>query len=102
MTLKFSISVVKVLQLKIKKILGLIPTFVEVTGKNWWGRGLFATHPEYGKKFHCFDIWVFCLIFLVVTRYFPVNLILWCFSFSRQPGFFNKINGAGIVSDNLE
>ena len=33
MALKFYSSVVKVLQLKVRKILGLVPTFVELTGE---------------------------------------------------------------------
>ena len=33
MTLKFSISVAKQLKLKVNNFLGLIPTFVEVTGE---------------------------------------------------------------------
>ena len=33
--LKFYTSVAKGLKLKVRKFWGLIPTFVEVTGKNW-------------------------------------------------------------------
>ena len=44
--LKFWPSVAKGLKLKVRKFLGLIPTFVEVTGENWSeGRGLFAPPP---------------------------------------------------------
>ena len=39
MTLAFYTSVEKGLKLKVKKFWGLIPTFVEVTGKEWY-RGL--------------------------------------------------------------
>ena len=35
MVLKFYISVTKGLKLKVEKFLGIIPTFVEGTGKNW-------------------------------------------------------------------
>ena len=41
--MKFYSSVEKVL--KVKKFLGLIPTFVEVTGETWWEGGLFGPHP---------------------------------------------------------
>ena len=41
---KFYISVVKGLKLKVKKFLGLILTFVEVTGENLVG-GTFAPPP---------------------------------------------------------
>ena len=37
MALKFNTSVAKELKLKVKKFLGLIPTFVEVTGENLVG-----------------------------------------------------------------
>ena len=50
MALKFYTNVAKGLRLTVRKVLGLIPTFVEVTGKKLvcegWeggGRGLFAT-----------------------------------------------------------
>ena len=36
-TLKFYTSAAKGLKLKLRKFLGLIPTFVEVTGENWQG-----------------------------------------------------------------
>ena len=37
MALKFNTSVAEELKLKVKKFLGLIPTFVEVTGENLVG-----------------------------------------------------------------
>ena len=37
MTLKFNTSVAKRLKLEVKEFLGLIPTFVEVTGKKLVG-----------------------------------------------------------------
>ena len=37
MTLKLYTSLEKGLKPKVKKFLGLIPTFVEVTGENWLG-----------------------------------------------------------------
>ena len=49
MDLKFYTSVVEGLKVKSRKFLGLIPTFVEVTGKKLAGLGgLFAPplHPE--------------------------------------------------------
>ena len=50
MASKFYTSVAKGLQLKLRKFLGLIPTFVEVTGETLVGEGeLFAPpDPEYG------------------------------------------------------
>ena len=45
MTLTFYTSVTKGLKLKVRKIWGLNPTFVEVTGAKLTG-GLFASHPE--------------------------------------------------------
>ena len=36
-TLKFYTSAAKGLKLKLREFLGLIPTFVEVTGENWQG-----------------------------------------------------------------
>ena len=44
--LKFFSSMAKVLKLKVRKIRGLIPTFVEVTGKKLVG-GLFASPPSH-------------------------------------------------------
>ena len=35
MALKFDMTVAKGLILKVRAFLGLIPTFIEVTGKNW-------------------------------------------------------------------
>ena len=35
MTLEFNTSVAKRLKIEVKEFLGLITTFVEVTGKNW-------------------------------------------------------------------
>lgn len=46
MGLKFYTSLVKGLKLKFRKCFGIIPAFVEVTGKNWWGEGDFSPHPE--------------------------------------------------------
>ena len=47
---EFYTSVAKGLKLKVRKFLGLIPTFVEITGEKLvggGGRGLFASpHPE--------------------------------------------------------
>ena len=40
--LKFYTSVANGLKLKVRKIWGLIPTFIEVTGEKLVGRGLFA------------------------------------------------------------
>ena len=44
MTLKFYISMVKELKLKVRKFSGLIPTFVEVTGEKLVG-GLLLPRP---------------------------------------------------------
>ena len=44
MSLKFYTSVAKGLKLKIRKFLGLVPAFVEVTGEKLAG-GLFAPPP---------------------------------------------------------
>ena len=44
--LKFYISVVKVLKLKVRKVLGLIPTFVEVTGEKLVGRSFCSPPPS--------------------------------------------------------
>ena len=45
MALKIYTSVAKELTPKVRKFLGLIPTFVEIIGKNWYG--VFLTpHPE--------------------------------------------------------
>ena len=44
-TLKFYTSVAKQFKLKVRKFLGLIPTFVEVTGEKMVGGGLFAPPP---------------------------------------------------------
>ena len=46
MALKFYISMVKELKLKVRKFSGLIPTFVEVTGEKLVG-GLFASPSPY-------------------------------------------------------
>ena len=47
MSLKFNTSVTKGLKPKVRKFLGLIPTFVEVTGEKLVGGGLFGLpHPE--------------------------------------------------------
>ena len=43
--LKFYTSVAKRLKLQIKKVLGLIPTFVEVTGENLFG-SIFLPPPS--------------------------------------------------------
>ena len=45
MTLKFYTSVAKGLKLKVRKLWGLIPTFVEFTGEKLVG-GVFLPHPE--------------------------------------------------------
>ena len=47
MTLKFYTSVAKGLKLKVRKICGLSPTFVEVTGEKLvGGEGAFCPHPR--------------------------------------------------------
>ena len=51
--LKFYTSVIKGLKLKVGRFLGLIPTFVEVTGKKLVGRSFF--NPP-GEHFHCHPI----------------------------------------------
>ena len=48
---KFYTSVAKRIKLKVRKFLGLIPTFVEITGEKLVGGGLFGhtppvLHPE--------------------------------------------------------
>ena len=50
MALNFYTSMEKALKLKVRKFLGLIPTFVEVTGEKLveggGGGGLFTPHPK--------------------------------------------------------
>ena len=46
MGLKFYIRVAKGLQLNVRKFWGLILTFVENTGKNWYGKCFLAPHPK--------------------------------------------------------
>ena len=46
MAFKFDTSRTKGFKLKVKKFLGLIPTFVEVTGEKLEGGIFAATHPE--------------------------------------------------------
>ena len=48
MALKFYTSVAKWLELKERKFLGLIHTFVEVTRKKLVGWPFWNPHPEYG------------------------------------------------------
>ena len=45
MALKFDTSMAKGLKVKVRKGLELILKFSEVTGKNQWGKGLFAPPP---------------------------------------------------------
>ena len=45
MVLKFYASMVKRLKLKVRKFLGLIPTFVKVTGENLVGGGGICPRP---------------------------------------------------------
>ena len=47
--LKFYISVAKEIKLKVRKFLGLIYTFVKVTGKKTGRRGRFATPPSFNS-----------------------------------------------------
>ena len=44
MDFKFSISIAKSLKLKVRKLLGLIPTFAEVTGEKLIREGDFLVH----------------------------------------------------------
>ena len=44
--LKLYTSMAKGLKVKVRKFWGLIPTFVEVTGKKPVGRGAFCPHPH--------------------------------------------------------
>ena len=48
MALKFYTSMTQVLKLKVRKFLGINPTFVEVTGEKLVGGPLWAPRPEYG------------------------------------------------------
>ena len=46
MALKFHTSVKKGLKLKVRQFVGLVPTFVEVTGEKMVGEDLSALPPE--------------------------------------------------------
>ena len=54
MALKFYTSVAKWLKLKVKKFLGLIPTFVEVTGEKLFGRIFRLPHHKWVYGFLSF------------------------------------------------
>ena len=60
MALKFCTSAVKWLKLKVRKVLGLIPMFLEVTGEKLVERGTFCSPPPLNRvnimPEHCFDV----------------------------------------------
>ena len=64
MVLKFYTSVVKRLKLKVKKLWGLIPTIVEVTGEKLVGCLFASTHPSHPPSWL---IWLNFTLFQFIT-----------------------------------